>query len=197
MAQEYRLPFKGRWFVMQGGDTRNVNHHMGVLSQLYGVDFMKVGGPEQRSLSKSDGASLSDFYSWNESVLSPVAGEVKDVVDGLPDNPIGIRDEKNPAGNHVIITAATNQYVFIAHLKKGSVQVKRGQRVSVGQELGQCGNSGNSDYPHIHMHVQDTLKEEEAIGQNVVFSGINVELAGKQWEGVDWPMIRGLFVSNR
>src|SRR5436190_1218353 len=25
---ELSLPFRGRWFVMQGGDTLNVNHHM-------------------------------------------------------------------------------------------------------------------------------------------------------------------------
>jgi hypothetical protein len=30
----------------------------------------------------------------------------------------------------------------------------------------------------------------------VIFKGINVELTGKQFEGVDWPLIRGLFVEN-
>ena len=193
-AQEYHLPFTGRWFVMQGGDTLNVNHHMEVPAQWYGVDFMKVGDPDQRSLSKSSGSTLSDFYAWGEPVLSPVEGEITAVVDGLPDNPIGVRDERNPAGNHLIIAASTNRYVFIAHLQKGSVKVKREQRVKVGQELGKCGNSGNSDVPHIHMHVQDKATPDEGEGQNIIFKSINVELTGKMFEKVDWPMIQGLFV---
>ena len=43
-SQEYHLPFAGRWFVMQGGDTLNVNQHLRVRAQWYAIDFMKVGG---------------------------------------------------------------------------------------------------------------------------------------------------------
>jgi hypothetical protein len=179
---------------MQGGDTLNVNHHMAVPAQWYGIDFMKVGGPCQRALSKSDGTVISDFYSWGEPVLSPVEGEVKAAVDGFPDNPLGVRDERNLAGNHVIISAAMIRYFFVAHLQRGSVKVKLGQRVAIGQELGKCGNSGNSDAPHIHLHVQDTPTLNEGEGQNMVFKDVHVEMAGKTFEHVDWPMIRGLFV---
>src|SRR4051812_28931128 len=63
---ELSLPFKGRWFVMQGGDTLNVNHHMSVRAQWYAVDFMKVGGLSQRELAKTDGSTIEDFYSWSE-----------------------------------------------------------------------------------------------------------------------------------
>jgi murein DD-endopeptidase MepM/ murein hydrolase activator NlpD len=33
--------------------------------------------------------------------------------------------------------------------------VKAGQRVVAGQELGRCGNSGNTSEPHLHFHLQD------------------------------------------
>ena len=33
-------------------------------------------------------------------------------------------------------------------------------------------------------------------GQNIVFTGMNVEMTGKQFRKVDWPVIRGLFVWN-
>lgn len=188
------LPFNGRWFVMQGGDTLNVNHHMAVPAQWYGIDFMKVGGPSGRALSMSEGAFIEDYYSWSEPVLSPVDGEVKAAVDGFPDNPIGVRDEQNLAGNYVIISAATNNYFFVAHLQKGSVEVEPGQRVVIGQILGKCGNSGNSDAPHIHLHVQDTPTINDGEGQNTVFQNIHVELTGVTFEHVDWPMIQGLFV---
>ena len=195
-AQEFSLPFKGRWFVMQGGDTLNVNQHMGLRAQWFGLDLMKVAGPSQRELSSTDTPTIKDYYSWGEPVLAPIAGKAISTVDGLPDNALGTKDPKNPAGNHVVIAAAGAKYVFIAHLQKGSVKVKPGQQVLAGQELGLCGNSGNSDAPHIHMHLQDTPTLNQGNGQNIIFKGINAELSGKIFTNVDWPLIRGLFVWN-
>ncbi len=43
----------------------------------------------------------------------------------------------------------------MAHLKKGSVRVKVGDVVSVGQEIARCGNSGNTSQPHLHIQVQN------------------------------------------
>jgi len=196
-AQEFHLPFAGRWFVMQGGDTLNVNEHMRVPAQWYGTDFAKVGGPNLRALVKSTGSSVSDFYSWEEPVLSPVDGDVVAVVSDLPDNELGAKDQSNPAGNHVVIKAAKNRYAYIAHFKRGSITVKPGQHVSSGQLIGNCGNSGNSDFPHIHMHVQDTPTFNKGTGQNIEFSRISVELSGKQFDNVTWPLVRGVFVSNK
>lgn len=65
-----------------------------------------------------------------------------------------------------------------------------------GQLLGKCGNSGNTTSPHIHMHVQDQLKPSAGRGQNIIFEGMNVLLSHKQFMNVDWPLIRGLFVSH-
>jgi hypothetical protein len=195
-AQDYHLPFSGRWFVMQGGDTLNVNEHMRVAAQWYGLDFAKVAGPSQRSLFRTNGSSVTDFFSWGESVLSPVDGEVIAVVDGFPDNELGSKDESNPAGNYVAIKAASNRYIYIAHFKRGTITVKPGQSVLSGQPIGSCGNSGNSDFPHIHMHVQDTATFNSGTGQNVEFANISVELSGKQFHNVTWPLIRGMFVSS-
>jgi hypothetical protein len=195
-AQDYHLPFTDRWFVMQGGDTLNVNEHMRVAAQWYGIDFVKVDGPSKRALVKTTGANVEDFFSWGEPVLSPVDGEVIAVVGDLPDNALGGKDEGNPAGNHVVIKASSSRYVYIAHLRRASVTVKAGQHVASGQPLGKCGNSGNSDFPHIHMHVQDTATFNIGNGQNPEFSNIAVELNGKQFHNVKWPLTRGLFVSN-
>ena len=40
-AQELQLPFNGRWFVMQGGDTLNVNQHMSLLAQAFGMSKIR------------------------------------------------------------------------------------------------------------------------------------------------------------
>lgn len=194
-AQDYGLPFDGRWFVAQGGDTPNVNHHMSEQAQWYGIDFAKVGGPELRALASSEHPDdVTDFYSWGADLLSPADGTIVRVVRDLPDNPLGAKDVKHPAGNHVVLRTAGDRYVFLAHFQQGSIVVREGQRVTRGQQLGRCGNSGNSDFPHVHMHVQDALGEH-GIGQNMVFGGIDVLLTGKWFREVDWPLIRGLFVS--
>jgi hypothetical protein len=196
-SQDYRLPFKGRWFVMQGGDTLNVNAHMEVTAQWYAIDFAKVGGADRRSLTKSSGTTAEDFYSWGEPVLSPVDGEVVAAVDTFPDNPLGAKDLRNPAGNYVEIRVASDRYVFLAHLQHRSIVVHPGQSVTRGETLGKCGNSGNTDFPHVHMHVQDAQALNTGTGQNVEFSEIDVEMTGKQFRNVQWPLTRGLFVTNR
>lgn len=194
---ELRLPFSGRWFVAQGGDTLNVNNHMRVKAQFYGIDFIKTGGPEGRNLSsKPQPVSIEDFYSWGEQVLAPADGEVIGETNNLPDNPLGTKDPANPGGNQVSLRIAPNCFVFIAHMQKGSVKVKAGDKVKAGQLLGLCGNSGNSDAPHVHLHLQDTPKLNDGIGQKPEFHDIKVELTGKIFRHADWPLIRGLFVEQ-
>ncbi|HUB86854.1 MAG TPA: M23 family metallopeptidase [Verrucomicrobiae bacterium] len=195
-AEHYRLPFDGRWFVMHAGDTLNVNHHMRVRAQWHGIDFMKAGGEHGRALMKSNGKELEDCYSWGETVLAPVDGKVEVAVDGLPDNPIGVSDKENIAGNHVAIRTRSSRYAFIAHLQRGSVCVKHGDEVTAGQAIGRCGNSGNTTAPHIHLHTQDVLALNHGHGQNMVFHNLDVELTGLVFENVTWPLIRGLFVWN-
>ena len=195
-AQEYRLPFGGRWFVMQGGDTPNVNDHMAVPAQWFGLDFAKVGGPSQRELARGSPAKVEDFYSWGEPVQAPIGGEIVAVVDGLPDNPLGVKDPQHPAGNHVVIKTADGRFLFLAHFQRGSITVTVGQRVEAGARLGLCGNSGNSDFPHIHMHVQDAPALNTGRGQNPIFAHLDVDLSGKHFTDVTWPLIRGLFVAN-
>jgi hypothetical protein len=43
----------------------------------------------------------------------------------------------------------------LAHLRRGSLQVAPGDRVTAGQVLAECGNSGNSSDPHVHFQLMD------------------------------------------
>jgi len=195
-VEQFCLPFAGRWYVGHASDTLNVNHHMRVRAQWYGIDFLKTGGSSNRALCKSDGRTIEDFYSWNETVLSPATGEIEIAVDGMPDNPIGLQDRQNTCDNHVVIRTRNGKFAFVAHLQNGSVVVKQGDDVTAGQPVGKCGNSGNSSAPHIHLHTQDTPTFNRGNGLNMIFKNINAELTGKVIEGIDWPLIRGLFVWN-
>jgi hypothetical protein len=196
-AEELHLPFEGRWFVAQGGDTLNVNHHMASVPQRFGVDFVKVGGASGREVSRPNPSRLEDFYGWAAPVFAPVDAKVLAVDDDLPDNPLGIKDGSRPAGNHVSLEIGDGRYLFLAHFQRGSIVVRPGERVVRGQFLGRCGNSGNSDLPHIHMHLQNQSAFGAGQGQMPVFTGMNVELSGQVFEDVTWPVIRGLFVWPR
>ena len=194
IANPFRLPFDGRWFVAQGGDTINVNHHMAVQAQWYGIDFAKVGGPTGRTLKVGTGKDIKDFFSWDQAVFAPVAGTVVSLENSMPDNAIGVYDKVRVRGNHVTIRSVDGDLIILAHFQKGSLQVPIGVKVEAGDLLGRCGNSGNSDFPHIHLHVESTADIDDGQGKNIIFSNMDVELNGKKFERVEWPLIRGLFV---
>ena len=78
-------------------------------------------------------------------------------------NAIGV----NQYGNYVQIKHSNNMYTLYAHLKKGSVKVKQGDKVSKGQLLGTMGNSGRtsgtSATTGIHLHFEVRNKDNYVI----------------------------------
>ncbi|HEY0037040.1 MAG TPA: M23 family metallopeptidase, partial [Longimicrobium sp.] len=76
-------------------------------------------------------------------------------VDGIADNVPGQMNATQVVGNHLIVDHGTGEYSVLAHLRSGSVAVRTGDRVTRGQRLGECGNSGNSSEPHLHYQLQD------------------------------------------
>lgn len=79
----------------------------------------------------------------------------------------------HPAGNHVIIQTAADEYLLIAHMQEGSVQVGKDDHVVAGEQLGLVGNSGNTSESHIHIHIQDSSDffAPSAVGLPLRFSG--------------------------
>ncbi|HEY9376151.1 MAG TPA: M23 family metallopeptidase [Jiangellaceae bacterium] len=63
--------------------------------------------------------------------------------------PIGI------LGNHVIVDHGGQVYSAFAHLRRESIRVHIGDHVVDGQQLAECGNSGNSSEPHVHYQLMD------------------------------------------
>lgn len=59
-------------------------------------------------------------------------------------------------GNHIVLDLGGGVYAFYAHLRKGSMQVKVGDKVTRGQQLATLGNTGNSNAPHMHFHLMDS-----------------------------------------
>ncbi len=63
--------------------------------------------------------------------------------------------------------------------------------------IGRCGNSGNSNAPHIHLHVQDARGFGAGTGQLMAFAHVDAQLSGSWFRGVTWPLTRGLSVRPR
>lgn len=142
-----RAPFFGRWDVYQGFDGPHT--HQGPWR--YALDFHRmVDGQAFRG----DGAELGDFYCFGQIVRSPAWGQVVAARADLPDNAPGEVDPLNCWGNYVLIGIGGDAFVLIAHLRQGCTTVAIGETVAPGQPIGQCGNSGRSPQPHIHLHVQ-------------------------------------------
>ena len=60
------------------------------------------------------------------------------------------------AGNFVMLECgdAGEFYVVLAHMRSTSVRVHPGDYLTLDVKLGEVGNSGNSDEPHLHVHAQ-------------------------------------------
>ena len=91
-------------------------------------------------------------------VLAAAAGRVIAVRDGVPD--ISIRAPGAPSvaghqcGNRVGIGLGNGWIIDYCHLAQGSLKVKVGDVVTVGQPLAHVGLSGDTEFPHLHFSVR-------------------------------------------
>lgn len=142
------LPFKGQWRVSQSFDGPWT--HQG--HWRHGLDFVVTNA--QGKTFRNNGFELDDYYAFGQPVLAPSSGHVVAMVSSHPDNPIGAVSNQHNFGNYVIICDSYGAYILVGHLKQDSLTCSLYQYVQAGEVIGQCGNSGYSPEPHIHLHVQ-------------------------------------------
>jgi hypothetical protein len=148
---ELYLPFKGEWYVASGGRKINYNHHVVAKDQRFAYDFLiKMNG----ATFKNNGGRNEDYFCFGKEIFAPGRGKVVKVVNHIHDNKPG--DMPKNAGNYLVINHGHNEFSILAHFKMGSISVKEGDEVEVGQYIGRCGNSGHSSEPHLHYHLQNS-----------------------------------------
>ena len=186
---DLRLPFEGEWHVFWGGRDIAQNYHASVPDQRFAYDFVRM---VEGSTHTADGTELAHYHCWDQPILAPADGEVVSMVDGLPDQKIGTTNARQPAGNHVMLDLGAGEYALLAHFRQGSVRVSPGQRVATGEELGRCGNSGNTTEPHLHFHLQDSPVFGEGNGLPAFFNGYSADgQAVERGEPVKGQSVRG------
>jgi len=168
------LPVKGNWMALHAGKEKWVNYHSNYPPQMYAMDVVKID--EEGHFFSNNGTDSSDYFSFKDSVFAPCNGIVYKTVNGFNTQLVHKgEDTINPAGNQIEIQLAPKQFLFLAHLLNGSLQVKEGDTIKAGQFLALAGNSGNTTFPHLHMHLQDKpiLNDSTTIGLPYRFANIN------------------------
>jgi murein DD-endopeptidase MepM/ murein hydrolase activator NlpD len=103
---------------------------------------------------------------------------VTEARDGLPDQTPLVKPGALPLGelpgNDVVVRMKDGLSAVYAHLVPGSLKVKMGDRVSVGQELGRLGNSGGSLAPHLHFHLVNGPSASTSDGYPYVLSSFQL-----------------------
>ena len=185
------LPFRGRWLARNSPARRVPSHGSDAMGETYAIDFIAVddrGRPAPRTWRTFLSVEAPQlFRGFGAPILAPAAGTVVIAEDGEPDHearrsqlalvpyalgqPGRIRAGVAAiAGNHVVLALGPGgPFVLLAHLRRGSVRVRPGQSVQSGDQVGECGNSGNSTQPHVHVQVTDSTRWPTAKGLPVAF----------------------------
>jgi len=187
------LPFKGRWLVFWGGDTKELNIHHDAPNQKFAFDFLGVN--EHGKSRRGDSQVNEDYFAFGREVLAPADGIVTDVINGVRDNLPGSMNPYSALGNAVIIQHREHEVSVLAHLKLGSTTVKVGDKVKEGQVIALCGNSGNSSEPHLHYHLQNTPVIQDGVGIKCYFQKVNVVDGDKSELKMNYSPIKGKIVT--
>ena len=186
------LPFVGRWLARNSPARRVPSHGTDLLGERYAIDFIGVDH-HHRTADRRDWRTLLStepperFFGFGRPILAPARGIVVQVHDGELDH-VGRRSQLTLvpyalgqsarlrrgvaaiAGNYLVIALPdSGAFVALVHLRAGSIRVAIGDEVRVGQPIADCGNSGNSTQPHVHVQVMDSLDLSAARGVPMAF----------------------------
>jgi hypothetical protein len=125
------------------------------VTQRYAVDWEQLDASGRVYVGPSE--KLESYTIFGKPALAVADATVASITDGLPEQIPG----KYPTdvslntadGNSVILDLGDHRFALYAHLQPGSIKVRRGDKVKLGQVLGLVGNSGNSLAPHLHFQV--------------------------------------------
>ncbi|MEU2285380.1 M23 family metallopeptidase [Streptomyces sp. NPDC013178] len=200
---EVAPPVTGRWLALNSPADHTPSHGTHAYGQTYAIDV--VAEPEQGArpgfsrlwpLARRSAA----FPAFGAPLLAVADGTVVRAADGQRDHlsrtslPAllyltllegSVRDlfgARRIVGNHVILDLGDGTHALYAHLRRGSLTVREGDRVHAGQPLAACGNSGNSSEPHLHFQLMDGPDPDTARGVPFTWRGLGVPRNGEVFE---------------
>lgn len=181
-------PLSGSGFVAADGCCDSVRHVRAllpidgrlVLAQRFAIDWEEIDSKGR--VVSGDPKALESYVIFGKAVLAVDDGTVVASRNDLPEQvpgalPAGIRLGEAD-GNYIVLDIG-GAYVLYAHMQPGSVTVKAGDTVRRGEILGRVGNTGNSQAPHLHLHVTDGPSPIGSNGLPYVFDAFTLTAIDK------------------
>jgi hypothetical protein len=177
-------PLRGAGYVAADGCCDTIRHVRALLaidgafhlSQRFAIDWEQVD--EAGKLVVGNLKDPKSYRIYGAEVFAVAAGVVVDARNDLPEQVPGALPQRIPLdeadGNFVVLDIGGGAFVNYAHLQPGSVKVAAGARVNRGDLLGLVGNSGNSQAPHLHLHVMDGPSPLVSNGLPYVFDAYSI-----------------------
>ena len=199
LTTKLNFPLTATWYVSNGIDVSGT-HRWGI-GQEFAYDLVKVD--EEGNSGKGDETKPQSFYAYGQNVLAPADGVVYETRDGIDDTPVSQLADDDPSvvnkkilayqivlrkrygvrgtdGNYIIMDHGNSEYSVFVHLKKGSLRIKKGDRVKRGDIIAQVGQSGLSTEPHLHYEVVSDPDPFKQRGLPVVFYDLEGEEGATQ-----------------
>lgn len=193
------LPFnkKGKWLYEAEGHKNSRFFSNGKVSypQRFALDWIFVN--DDGKFARNNIKQNINWYGYGLEIVSVADGVVVDIKDNIIENEplseeMAIRiTSKTISGNYVIIDIGNDLYALYGHLIPNSLKVNIGDKVKKGQVIGLLGNSGNSDLPHLHFHIESK--------SNVPMSGEGIPFHIEEFKQLKYysaEEISGLFHDN-
>ncbi|MGN6636815.1 MAG: M23 family metallopeptidase [Oryzihumus sp.] len=166
-------PLKGRnWVALNGCCEPGFAHRSSpvavngnlVAGQLFAIDWKRTN--DQGAFYTGDKTKNESYVDYGSPILAVADGTVTETLDTMEANTPGVLPAKDPVlarkltlqtvdGNHIVLRLGKNVYAFYAHLLKGSLRVKAGDRVHKGQVIASLGNTGNANASHLHFQLMN------------------------------------------
>jgi murein DD-endopeptidase MepM/ murein hydrolase activator NlpD len=169
-------PFKGTWIITADGESNQGNSQPSSLQRPYVYSFAGIDAEGSRY--RNDGKANEDYVGYEKEVLAPANGTVVEVIDGVHENSPGMHNSYVLIGNTIIMQHSSREYSVLSFLKQGSIRVKVGDKVTRGQIIAQCGNSGNTMEPALRYHLQDSPYLQTAKSIKFYFERISLTKDG-------------------
>ena len=159
----FGLPFnkKGKWLYEAAEShqaSRFLTEGKANYPQRFAIDWIFVD--KNGYFAKDDIKKNENWKGYGVELISVADGTIVGTKDGIIENE-PLSEEmavkitlETLGGNYIIIDIGNNIYAFYGHLIPNSLKVKIGDKVKKGQIIGLLGNSGNSDCPHLHFHLE-------------------------------------------
>jgi murein DD-endopeptidase MepM/ murein hydrolase activator NlpD len=157
--------FRGGGYVAADGCCDSIRHVRALLalngrfhlSQRFAIDWERIDN--EGTVFRGEAKDVHSYHIYGAPILAVADGIVvasrNDLVDQLPGNlPNGLPLDE-AGGNFAILDIGGAAYALYAHMEPGSVRVRAGDQVRRGDHIGNVGNTGNTQAPHLHFQMMD------------------------------------------